>query len=410
MILFWIGFIAVVLLLLALDLGVLNRRPHVIHALEALAWTAFWVVLALIFNIGIYYVYEHHWLGIGQVVGHELTGRQAAVQFLTGYLVEKSLILVIALIFTYFRVPLPYQHRVLFWGILGALALRGLMIVAGAALIQRFFWMTYVLGALLLVAAVRMMMFRHAKIDPQANPLFRLARRLFPVTGDYEGTRFFSRLDGRRAITPLFLVLLVVESSDVLFAVDSIPAVFAVTRDPFLVFTSNVFAILGLRSLYFALASLVDRFRYLKIGLVFILAYVGVKMLLSHHYLIPTSVSLAVIALTLSASIAVSIWGARRGMASLVPPMPPEIVAVAEITYRAARRIVILVVGATVLLTGVAMLALPGPGSLFILTGLGILAIEFAFARRLLRRAKEAALAFKGRVSSASQAEKRDGD
>lgn len=412
MIWLWIGFIAIVLLLLALDLGVFNRRPHVIHAPEALAWTAFWVAVSLAFNVGVYFLYEHHWLGIGQAIGHELTGRQAAIQFLTGYLVEKSLsldnIFVIALIFTYFRVPLAYQHRALFWGILGALVMRGAMIGAGAVLLDRFYWTTYALGALLLFTAVRMLIAREKEFRPQANPLIKLARRMSPVTDDYEGTRFFSRIDGRRAITPLFIVLLVVESSDVLFAIDSIPAIFAVTRDPFLVFTSNVFAILGLRSLYFALASLIHQFRYLKIGLVFILGYVGVKMLLSHHYAVPTVISLAVITGMLSVSIVASIAAARRGAAALFPPLPPEVLAVAELTYRTARRIVVLIVGSTVLLLGVAMLALPGPGVLFILTGLAILAIEFAFARRLLRKARDTATAIKNRVGNTNENSRRN--
>ncbi len=291
----WLAFLVIVIGLLALDLGVLNRKAHVISTPEALGWTAIWVILALVFNVAVYYLYEHHLLGIGAELGHELNGRQAALLFFTGYLVEKSLsldnIFVIALIFAYFRVPAMYQHRVLFWGILGALVLRGAMILAGAALIRRFDWIIYVFGALLILTAVKMLVARHDNLEPNKNPLVKLARRLYPVSPDFEGSRFFTRLEGRRAVTPLFLVLLVVESSDVLFAVDSIPAIFAVTTDPFIVFTSNVFAILGLRSLYFVLAGIMDKFRYLKMSLVFLLAYIGVKMLLSHHYPIPTFVS-----------------------------------------------------------------------------------------------------------------------
>jgi len=398
----WLAFIVVILGLLALDLGVINRKAHVIRTPEALAWTVFWVVLALTFNVGVYYLYENHWLGIGQEIGHELTGRQAAVQFLTGYVIEKSLsldnIFVIALIFTYFQVPLIHQHRVLFWGVLGALVMRGVMIAAGVVLIRRFDWIVYVFGALLLLTAVKMLVARHDNLRPGSNPLVKLARRLYPVTAGFRGASFFAELRGKRAITPLFLVLLVVESSDVLFAVDSIPAIFAITHDPFLVFTSNVFAVLGLRSLYFALAGLLDRFRYIKMGLVFILAYVGVKMLLSHHYPIPTGVSLGVIAGMLSVAILASVFGVRRDTAPLESPLPSEVLDMAELTYRVAKRVVILVLGSTVILLGVAMLVLPGPGMLFIAMGLGVLAIEFAFARRLLKKAKDTATAIRDSV------------
>jgi tellurite resistance protein TerC len=295
----WSGFILLILGLLALDLGVLNRRSHVIGFRESLAWTALWVALALLFNGLVYVMYERHWLGIGATLGNPLTGHQAAMQFLTGYLVEKSLsldnIFVIALIFAHFRVPAAFQHRVLFWGILGALVLRGAMIAVGAALMARFDWIAYVFGAFLIATAVRMVVGHGSEPDPERNLLVRLARRFLTVAPGYSESRFTVRLNGRRVITPLLLVLLLVESSDVLFAVDSIPAVFAVTRDPFLVFTSNVFAILGLRSLYFALASILDRFRYMKPSLACILIYVGVKMLLAQHYPISAATSLAVI-------------------------------------------------------------------------------------------------------------------
>ncbi|UCF34526.1 MAG: TerC family protein [Phycisphaerales bacterium] len=321
----WMGFIACVLGLLALDLGIFHRKAHAVHTREALLWTAFWVVLALVFNAAVYYMYEHHWLGIGLEVGHELTGKQAALQFFTGYVIEKSLsldnIFVIALIFAYFNVPAVYQHRVLFWGILGALIMRGLMIAAGAALIQRFDWIVYVFGAFLLATAVKMLIVRHEKLEPDKNPAVRLARFFYPVSAHFEEQRFFTRVGGRRAITPLFLVLLVVESSDVLFAVDSIPAIFAITRDPFLVFTSNVFAILGLRSLYFALAGIMARFRYLRISLVFVLAFVGVKMLLAHHRPIPTWVSLSIICAILLIGVVASLIGSRRDTAPLACPL-----------------------------------------------------------------------------------------
>ena len=314
----WVGFIVIILFLLALDLGVFNRRAHVIHMREALGWTCVYIALALLFNVAVYFMYEQHWLGIGREIGYPTTGKLAAQDFFLGYVIEKSLsldnIFVIALIFSFFAVPLQFQHRVLFWGIIGALIMRGMMIAAGAALLQRFGWMNYVFGGFLIVTAAKMMVASHEEVDPEKNWLVRIARRVFPVAPAFEGQRFFTRLDGKRAITPLFLVLLVVESTDVMFAVDSIPAIFSVTKDPFIVFTSNVFAILGLRSLYFALANLMEKFRYLKMSLVFLLAYVGGKMLVSHHYAIKVDsvLSLAVIGGILSVGVLASILADKR--------------------------------------------------------------------------------------------------
>lgn len=310
----WGGFIGLVLFMLALDLGVFHKDDKEVSTKEALTWTAIWIGCALLSNVGVYYIYETHWLGIGTT--HHLEGKEAAVQFLTGYLIEKSLsldnIFVIALIFGYFRIPLAYQHRVLFWGVLGALIMRGVMIGAGAALISRFSWMIYVFGGFLIITAIRMLFSKEENIDPNNNILVRGARKFFTVTEELDGHNFFTKLDGRLAVTPLFMVLLVVESSDVFFAVDSIPAIFAVTNDPFIVFTSNIFAILGLRSLYFALASLLEKFRYLKQSLVFVLAYVGVKMILSHTFHIPAGFSLAVIVTTLGVGVLASIAARKK--------------------------------------------------------------------------------------------------
>jgi tellurite resistance protein TerC len=313
----WIGFVALILALLALDLGVLNRGNHVIGTAEALRWTLFWIGLALAFDGLIYLMYEHHWLGIGIDLGHPVSGWDSAIDYLTGFIIEKSLsldnIFVISLIFTYFKVPLEYQHRVLFWGILGALGMRGLMIGAGSALIQSFAWTIYAFGGFLLFTAVRMLVGKQDEPDLEKNLVVRMARRLFPLTADLDGCKFFSRRDGGSLkATPLFLVLLIVESSDVLFAVDSIPAIFAVTLDPFIVFTSNIFAILGLRSLYFILASLLDKLVYLKQAIVAILAYVGVKMILTHHLPIPSWISLVVITATLGAGVVASLIHRRR--------------------------------------------------------------------------------------------------
>ena len=299
MILLWAGFIALILLLLALDLGVLNKRAHVVSIREALKWTGLWVSVALLFNALVYLIYQHHWMGMGTHPHQEQTGKDAALKFLTGYIVEESLsldnVFVIALIFSYFRIPPQYQHRVLFWGILGAQIMRGVMIGAGTALIHRFDWVIYVFGAFLIFTAVKLMYTKQEDIHPERNWVVQLARRFYPVSSELDAKKFFTRVDGKRAVTPLFIVLILVESTDVMFAVDSIPAIFAITQDPFIVYTSNIFAILGLRSLYFALAGSLDKFRYLRTSLVFVLGFVGVKMLLSHHKPIPIGVSLGVI-------------------------------------------------------------------------------------------------------------------
>jgi tellurite resistance protein TerC len=274
-----------------------------------LIWTGVWIALALLFNVFVYFIYHHHLFGVGETIGHPLTGREAAIQFFNGWITEYSLstdnLFIIAVIFNYFHVPRHRQHRVLVWGILGALLMRGAMIAAGAALIHRFAWITYVFGALLLLTAIKMLTAGDEAPEPGRNILVRLARKFFPVSPDYDGEKFFTRINSKRAITPLLVVLLVVESTDVLFAVDSIPAVFGITQDAFLVFTSNIFAILGLRSLFFVLAGLFDRFRYIKFSLVFIIAFIGVKMLLSHYYPIADEVALAVIV----ASLAIGVVG-----------------------------------------------------------------------------------------------------
>jgi tellurite resistance protein TerC len=313
----WGGFVTFVLIMLALDLGVLNRKAHVVATREALIWAGFCVFLALLFNVFLYFAYERNWFDIA-TRGGTLSGKTAAMQFFTGWLIEQSLsldnIFVIALIFQYFSVPRIHQHRTLFWGIIGALVMRMAMILAGAALIQRFTWTIYVFGILLLYTAVKMYRSQDEAVEPNRNPLVKLARKLYPVTDEFHGEKFFVRVDGRRAITPLFLVLLVIESTDLLFAVDSIPAIFAITKDPFIVFTSNVFAILNLRSLYFVLASMLEKFKYLKPSLVFVLAYVGVKMLVSHHYHIPTAFSLAIIIGILAVGIIASVISSKREM------------------------------------------------------------------------------------------------
>jgi tellurite resistance protein TerC len=273
---------------------------------------------------------------------------------------------------------------VLFWGILGALVLRGLMIAAGAALFGLVWWMTFVFGALLLITAVKFLVVRHDNLTPYDNLLVRVMRRHFLVTDDFHGTRFFAEIDGARIATPLVVALLVVETSGAVFAVNSIPAVFAVTRDPFLVYTSNVFAVLGLRSLYFALAGTIAHLRYLKTSLAFLLAFVGVKMLLHHHHPIPAPASLAVIGGILFVGIAASVLTGGRDTGGLASPFGPEIEQLMEVGRRQLRRIAILIGGSTVLVIGIAMIVLPGPAIIVIPMGLGILALEFVWARRWL--------------------------
>ena len=303
----WIGFNVVVLAILALDLGVLHRRSEKVSLKEAATWSAVWVALSLCFAFAI-------WRTMGEEKG---------LEFLTGYLIEYALsvdnIFVFVLIFTYFKVPENYQHRVLFWGIIGALLLRGVMIVAGSALVTRFSWTLYVFGAFLVFTGIRMAVQNDEDAyNPERDPVLRLSRRLIPVTADYRGDKFFVHEPDatgkmRYAATPLFIVLLIVDTTDVIFATDSIPAIFAVTRDPFIVYTSNICAVLGLRALYFLLASVVDKFVYLKLGLSLVLIFIGGKMLLEPFIHIPVIGSLGVVGAVLGASILASLRWPREG-------------------------------------------------------------------------------------------------
>jgi len=311
----WGGFLALFLTLLILDLSVLHREAAELSVRQALFWTGVWVSVALSFTLVVYGLYEHAWFDFRPGPGVN-GGKDAVVLYVTGYLLEWSLsvdnIFVIALIFAYLKIPALYQYRVLFWGIVGAIVLRGLMIATGTALLSRFDWMFYVFGAILLLSAVRMLRDEEEERDFNASFPARLVRRFVPVTDELERARFFVRRDGRLHATPLFVALVMVELTDVVFAVDSIPAILGVTRDPFIVFTSNAFAILGLRSLYFAVAGLMAMFRYLKYSLVLILAFVGVKMLLHGHFHVPNLVSLGIILCTLAGGVLASLWATRR--------------------------------------------------------------------------------------------------
>jgi TerC family integral membrane protein len=299
---FWILFNLFVLVMLVLDLGVFHRRTHVVKFREALLWSAMWIALAAIFAVIVYFWH----------------GRVPALEFVTGYVIELSLsvdnLFVFLLIFRYFQVPTVHQHKVLFWGILGALIMRAIFILAGVGLIRQFHWIIYIFGALLVYSGIKLFRQENAEIHPEKNPLLRLFRRWIPVTKDYEGAKFFVRRPGLYA-TPLFVVLLVVETTDVLFAVDSIPAILAITLDAFIVYTSNVFAILGLRSMYFALAGMMELFHYLHYGLSLVLIFVGGKMLVSHYYQVPTELALGIVAGILIISVVASMLHPRKAKA-----------------------------------------------------------------------------------------------
>ncbi len=309
----WLAFVAFVLGMLAIDLGIFQRKAHVVRPQEAAFWTGTWVSLSLLLGL-VFYL----WLG-----------PEKAVAYLTGYVLEWSLsvdnIFVFVLVFSYFKTPFQYQQRVLLWGILGALLLRGIMIVVGAALIQTFSWILYLFGAFLLVTGVRMLVSKgDGEVDLEKNPALRLVRRLLPVSSEYDGQRFFTLKDGVRLATPLLLVLVVIEFTDLLFAVDSVPAIFAVTTDGFIVFTASIMAVLGLRSMYFLLAHVVHRFVYLKVGLAIVLVYIGAKMLLLELVHVPSLVSLGVVVGILVVSVAASLlWGEQEPPSGVEPVLPP---------------------------------------------------------------------------------------
>jgi tellurite resistance protein TerC len=306
---FWVGFNVFVLAMLALDLGVLHRRKRVGGFREALGWTAIWFGLAAVFALLLY------WFG-HTLAGSARPNAQLSLEFITGYVIEQSLsvdnLFVFLLLFRYFSVPREYQHQVLFWGVLGALIMRLVFIVTGVALLNRFQWITYIFGAILIYSGIRLLRRHGAEVHPDKNPLLRGFRKLFNVTDDYEGGKFFVRRDGVNYATPLALVLIVLETTDVVFAVDSIPAVLAVTREPFIVYTSNVFAILGLRSLFFVIAGLIEKFRFLHYGLSVILIFVGAKMLVSDYIDVPTVVALGTVAAILLASVVLSLVVPQR--------------------------------------------------------------------------------------------------
>ncbi|MEA2462776.1 MAG: tellurite resistance protein TerC [Acidobacteriota bacterium] len=296
----WTIFSVFVLGMLALDLGVFNRKAHEVRFKEALTWSVVWVALSLAFNFWIY----------------QRFGQQKALEFLTGYVIEKALsvdnIFVFVILFSSFAVPKMYQHRVLFWGVLGAIAMRAIFIGLGAALVSRFDWIMYVFGAILIYTGFKLMKEGDAEPHPEKNPIYQFARRFMPATPEYHGSHFVVKKDGRNYATPLLLVLIAIEATDVVFAVDSIPAIFAISKDPFIVYTSNIFAILGLRAMYFLLAGVIDKFHYLKYGLAVVLLFVGVKMVIANWYHVPIGLSLGVIGGVLALSVIASLMWPKR--------------------------------------------------------------------------------------------------
>jgi len=417
----WGGFLAVILLLLGLDLFVLNRKAHIISAKEALLTTAMWVCISLCFNVAVYFLYEHHVFGLGvypaQAAGAVTSvteshlpqsGWDAALMFFTGYLVEQMLsmdnMLVIAMILGYFRVPAKLQHRVLFWGIIGAVVLRGAMILIGSELVHR--WGKYVIpafGVILLYSAFKMLVMREDEADMERSLIVRSARRVFNVSPQYDGDKFFTRAvpGGGLFITPLMLSLLVVDVADVIFAVDSIPAIFGITHDSFLVFSSNCFAILGLRAIYFAIAALIRRFRYIKVSMVFILGYIGIKMIADRWFHVAPAMSLLTIGGMLAVGLAASIVF-PGGIPQPQDRPIDDLTRAAERGWKRARRVVILIVGLTVVFIMAPLIgALPGPGGIFVaIGGLALLATEFLWARKLLTKMRDKAQMLSGGSAS----------
>lgn len=304
----WVGFTLFVFLMLAVDLGIFHRKAHVISMKEATVWSLVWISLALIFNVGIYF-----WFGADR-----------ALEFLTGYLVEKSLsvdnIFIIFVAFSFFAVPAIYQHRVLFWGILGALVMRAAFIFIGASLLSQFHWILYIFGGLLLLLGIKLFKTRDQDVDLSTSPFLKIVHKIIPHVDEYHGDKFTIVKDGKRFATPLLTVLILVEVTDLIFAVESIPAIFAITQDPFIVYTSNIFAILGLRSLYFLVSGIVDKFHYLKVGLAFVLVFIGTKIMIASIYKVPILISLAVIALLIGGSIILSILIPKKSV-TLPPPL-----------------------------------------------------------------------------------------
>lgn len=380
----WFILFTTLIVLIVLDLGVIHRHVREISLYEALAMSAFWISMGLGFAVFVYFSYEHQWY-----VTSELSGQRALFQYLTAFSLEKMLSLdnlfVMALIFQQLQIPVAYQHRVLFWGILAAVIMRGLFIAGGVLLLHQFDWMVYVFGGVLLLSAFKILSNQTPNTVTEKNIILRGIRRLVPVHSEVEDDRFIKRSNGHLALTPLFLALIMVESADVMFALDSIPAVIAVSREPFIIYSSNVFAILGLRSLYFVLASALQQFHYLRFSMVLILCFVGTKMLLTHVYTINAIVSLFVIFTIMALGIIASLIDKTRGNILATSPLAEDLGRIYTVTFAGIKRVVILATGTSVVIVGIIMIFTPGPAIVVIPAGLAILATEFIWARHLLK-------------------------
>lgn len=391
MLLLWVIFIFTVVALLLLDIGLLHRRVTQLSFLEAIALSAFWIVIGLAFGVFIYFAYEQAWLA-DYIPVTELTGQQAITQYLTAYLLEKSLSLdnlfVIAVILQSRNIPLHYQHRILFYGIAFAILLRSIIIISGIQLIEIYSWMNYLFAALLIFAAFRLFI-NHMRIKQRAsNKLVTLVTRYIPVTDTIQDGRFFVRQGKTLLLTPLFIAMLMIESADLVFAIDSIPAVLSISRDAFIVVSSNIFAILGLRALYFLVASAMAQLHYLKISLIIILLLAATKMLLLHTYPVDAATSLVIVSLVLVTGIIVSLLRKDREPLFASSPIAVEMGRIYDLTFAGLRRIIILVLGISVVIVGIIMIFTPGPAIVVIPAGLAILATEFVWARIILKKFK----------------------
>lgn len=385
-----------------LDLGVLDRKARAMTLSAALGWSTFWLAVALVFTGLVYLMYERGFDATAGGAAGELGGQQAALQFFSGYVIERSItlanILVMAMIFGRLRVPLLEQHRVLFWGMVALAAFRVIAVGAGSVLVFRFDWLANVFGVLLIVSALRVFVARQERIVPERNLAVFVLRRRYTEIPEAASERFFVQAEGRWGTTPLLTALLLIVTVNAMFALDAVPGILTVTREPFLILTANLFALAGLRAMYFALAGFVERLRYLRISLAVLMGYVGVRLLLRVPYPIDEADSLAVMGIILGSGVALSMALGRR-IAPGLSPMIEGIEEIVWISYRQARRLVVLLIGVTVMLAGVVMIVAPGPAFIMIPLGLGILAIEFAWARRWLSRVRERLGEVEGRIA-----------
>ncbi len=394
----WITLGALIVALIALDLGVLRRKPRAVTRGAALGWTVFWFCVALAFNAGVYWAYNNHWQGLGLPTtpgGKPLGGEEASLQFLTAFLIEACLsldnVFVMGAIFAHFRIPDELRQRVLTVGLLIALVVRGVIATLLVLFTSTFTWSIYVLGVLLLLAALRMVVIRQSGLDPQKNLVARTTRFFFPMVETLDGANLVTRVNGKLALTSLMTALLFIETAEMFFAIETIPAALAVSKDPFIIVTANIFAVFVTRSMFFAIADLTSWIRYVKIGLALVLAYAAVLMMNAHRFTVPTEVSLIVLIGLVGTGVVAGLFFAKPGPVPTISPLGEDADRVAKIALKQAAKVISLVVGSTVTIIGILMLPGPGPGLVVIPIGLAILAAEFVWARRLLAKYTETA-------------------